>query len=54
MLDKIKSKNLFRAVNDHAIFLVNYYIGVLKIKSDDFARFNDKIRLIYSKNKINF
>ncbi|KAL6120577.1 hypothetical protein NUSPORA_02671 [Nucleospora cyclopteri] len=51
---KLNSKNLFRAINEHAISLVNYYIGVLKIEPDDFARLNEEIRLILTKNKIHF
>ncbi|KAL6122446.1 hypothetical protein NUSPORA_00483 [Nucleospora cyclopteri] len=51
---KLNGKNLFRAINEHAISLINYYIGVLKIKPDDFARLNDEIRFILTKNKINF
>ncbi|KAL6121905.1 hypothetical protein NUSPORA_01116 [Nucleospora cyclopteri] len=49
---KLNGKNLFRAINEHAISLVNYYIGVLKIEPDDFARLDEEIRLILTKNKI--
>ncbi|KAL6122015.1 hypothetical protein NUSPORA_00969 [Nucleospora cyclopteri] len=51
---KLNGKNLFRAINEHAISLVNYYIGVLKIEPDDFARLDEEIRLILTKNKIYF
>ncbi|KAL6121436.1 hypothetical protein NUSPORA_01647 [Nucleospora cyclopteri] len=51
---KLNGKNSFKAINEHGISLVNYYIRVLKIKPDDFARLNDEIRLILNKNKIHF
>ncbi|KAL6122029.1 hypothetical protein NUSPORA_00983 [Nucleospora cyclopteri] len=51
---KLNGKNLFRAINEHAISLVNYYINVLKIEPDGFARLNEEIRLILTKNKIHF
>ncbi|KAL6120835.1 hypothetical protein NUSPORA_02360 [Nucleospora cyclopteri] len=50
----MNGKNLFKAINEHAISLVNYYIGVLKIEPDDFARLDEEIRLILTKNKIHF
>ncbi|KAL6121944.1 hypothetical protein NUSPORA_01052 [Nucleospora cyclopteri] len=51
---KLNGKNLFRAINEHAISLVNYYIEILKIMPDDFVRLDEEIRLILTKNKIHF
>ncbi|KAL6121960.1 hypothetical protein NUSPORA_01071 [Nucleospora cyclopteri] len=48
--NKLNGRNLFKAVNEHAIFLDNYYIGVLKLEPDDFARLDDEIRFILTKN----
>ncbi|KAL6120526.1 hypothetical protein NUSPORA_02732 [Nucleospora cyclopteri] len=39
---KLNSKNLFREIYGRAIFLVKYYIGVLKIEPDDFASWMKK------------
>ncbi|KAL6121570.1 hypothetical protein NUSPORA_01495 [Nucleospora cyclopteri] len=49
---KPNGKNLFTAINEHAISLVNYYIGILKIESENFANLDELIRLILNKNKI--
>ncbi|KAL6120598.1 hypothetical protein NUSPORA_02646 [Nucleospora cyclopteri] len=51
MQDKTDNKKLFKAINEHAIFLVNYYIGILKVEPDDFAKFCEEIRLILIKTK---
>ncbi|KAL6121910.1 hypothetical protein NUSPORA_01121 [Nucleospora cyclopteri] len=54
MQDKINGRNLFKAVNEHAISLVNYYIGILKLEPYDYARLDNEIRTILTKYKIHF
>jgi len=34
---KLNNKNLIKGVNEHAIDLVNYYVGLLKLKLEDSA-----------------
>ncbi|KAL6120540.1 hypothetical protein NUSPORA_02711 [Nucleospora cyclopteri] len=51
---KLNGRNLFKAVNEHAISLVNYYIGILKLEPDDYARLDNEIRTILTKYKIHF
>ncbi|KAL6121104.1 hypothetical protein NUSPORA_02035 [Nucleospora cyclopteri] len=43
---KLNGRNLFKKVNEHAISLVNYCIGILKLESDDYARLDNEIRTI--------
>ncbi|KAL6120361.1 hypothetical protein NUSPORA_02921 [Nucleospora cyclopteri] len=51
---KLNGRNLFKAVNEHATSLVNYYIGTLKLEPDDYARFDNEIRTNLTKYKIHF
>jgi hypothetical protein len=40
---KLSAKNLFKAINEHAIFVINYHIEVLKLGSNDFADIDNEI-----------
>ncbi|KAL6120527.1 hypothetical protein NUSPORA_02731 [Nucleospora cyclopteri] len=51
---KLNGLNLFKAVNEHAISLINYYIGILKLELDDYARLDNTIRTLLTKYKIHF
>ncbi|MCB1712129.1 MAG: reverse transcriptase family protein [Candidatus Riesia sp.] len=51
---KLKSKNLFKAINEHAISLINYYIGVLKIEPETFQEIDHDIRQVLLKYKIHY
>ena len=41
---KLNGKNLMRAINEYAISLANYYVGMLKLESDAFARLDKEVR----------
>ena len=43
---KLYAKNLFKAINEHAISLINYHIGVLKLAPKDYADIDDEIRQV--------
>ncbi|MCB1712868.1 MAG: hypothetical protein KDH96_10425 [Candidatus Riesia sp.] len=49
---KLNAKNLFKAINEHAISVINYHIGVLKLEPEQFSRLDDDIRNILMDNKI--
>ena len=49
---KLNAKNLFKAINEHAISVINYHIGVLKLEPSDFIKLDDDIRKILIENKI--
>jgi hypothetical protein len=49
---KLNAKNLFKAINEHAISLINYHIGVLKLGPDDFVRIDDAVRSVLIEFKI--
>ncbi|KAL6120569.1 hypothetical protein NUSPORA_02680 [Nucleospora cyclopteri] len=51
---KLNGRNLYKVVNEHAISLVNYYIGILKLELEDYARLDNEIRTILTKYKIHF
>ncbi|KAL6120310.1 hypothetical protein NUSPORA_02974 [Nucleospora cyclopteri] len=51
---KLNGRNLFKAVNEHAISLVNYYIGIIQLEPNDYARLDNEIRTILTKYKIHF
>ena len=40
---KLNSKNLFKGINEHAISVINYHIGVLKWEPSDFKKLDDDI-----------
>ncbi|KAF7684673.1 hypothetical protein TCON_0138 [Astathelohania contejeani] len=46
------SKNLFKAINEHAISLVNYHIGLQHLESADFLKLDHKIRQALIKHKV--
>ncbi|TBU01502.1 hypothetical protein CWI39_1372p0010, partial [Hamiltosporidium magnivora] len=35
---RLNAKNLFSAINQHAISLINYHIGVLRLEPADFSK----------------
>ncbi|KAF7675363.1 hypothetical protein TCON_2719, partial [Astathelohania contejeani] len=48
----LNSKNLFKAINEHAISLVNYHIGLQHLEPADFLKLEHKIRQILIKHKV--
>lgn len=48
----LNSRNLFKGINEHAISVINYHIGVLKLEPSDFKSLDDDIRKILIENKI--
>ncbi|TBU00180.1 hypothetical protein CWI36_1720p0010, partial [Hamiltosporidium magnivora] len=49
---RLNAKNLFSAINQHAISLINYHIGVLRLEPADFSKLDDAVRAVLLKNKI--
>ena len=49
---KLNSKNLFKGINEHAISVINYHIGVLKLEPSDFIKLDDEIRKVLMDYKI--
>ncbi|TBU10851.1 reverse transcriptase [Hamiltosporidium tvaerminnensis] len=45
-LKKLNVKNLFSAINQHAISLINYHIGVLRLEPADFSKLDDVVRAV--------
>jgi hypothetical protein len=35
-MTKMNGKNMFRAINEHALSVINYHIGLLKLEPADF------------------
>ncbi|KAF7682575.1 hypothetical protein TCON_2202 [Astathelohania contejeani] len=48
----LNSKNLFKAINKHAISLVNYHIGLQHLEPTDFIKLDHKIRQALIKHKV--
>ncbi|KAK1348746.1 hypothetical protein LUQ84_001897 [Hamiltosporidium tvaerminnensis] len=48
----LNAKKLFSAINQHAISLINYHIGVLRLEPADFSKLDDAVRAVLVKNKI--
>ena len=49
---KLNAKNLFKAINEHAISVINYHIGVLKLEPKAFEEIDNEIRKILIDNKV--
>ena len=49
---KLNAKNLFKALNEHALSLVNYHIGVLRLEPEDFSHIDHEIRQILIRHKV--
>ncbi|TBU08033.1 reverse transcriptase [Hamiltosporidium tvaerminnensis] len=49
---RLNAKNLFSAINQHAISLINYYIGVLRLEPADFSKLDDAVLAVLVKNMI--
>ncbi|KAI5169965.1 hypothetical protein PAEPH01_1133 [Pancytospora epiphaga] len=43
---RLNGKNLIKAINEHAINLINYYVGLLRLKPKDYAALNKRVRAI--------
>ncbi|KAF7683181.1 hypothetical protein TCON_1611 [Astathelohania contejeani] len=48
----LNSKNLFKAINEHAIYLVNYHIGLQQLEAADFLKLDHEIRQTLIKHKV--
>ena len=49
---KLNAKNLIKGINEHAISLVNYYIGVLKLEPGEYSSMDDEIRKVLMDYKV--
>ncbi|TBU11924.1 hypothetical protein CWI38_0978p0020, partial [Hamiltosporidium tvaerminnensis] len=49
---RLNAKNLFSAINQHAISLINYHIGIVRLEPADFSKLDDAVRAVLVKNKI--
>ena len=49
---KLNSKNLFKGINEHAISVINYHIGVLKLEPDEYKVIDDDIRKVLMDYKV--
>ena len=49
---KLNAKNLFKVINEYAISLINYYVGVLDFSLDEIGMADHEIRKILMKYKI--
>ncbi|EQB59819.1 hypothetical protein NAPIS_ORF02647 [Vairimorpha apis BRL 01] len=49
---KLNGKNMIRAINEHAISVINYHIGLLKLEPEDFKSLDFDIRQVLIKHQI--
>lgn len=49
---KLNAKHLITAINQHALSVINYYIGILNVEPDIYREIDDKIRGILIKHHI--
>jgi len=49
---KLNSKNLFKGINEHAISVINYHIGVLKLEPCKYSSIDDEIRKVLMDYKV--
>ncbi|KAF7684756.1 hypothetical protein TCON_0072 [Astathelohania contejeani] len=49
---KLNAKNLFKAINEHAISLINYHIVLQHLESANFAAIDQEVRLYLIKHNV--
>lgn len=49
---KINGRNFGAAINQHALSLVNYYIGILNIEPKKYKEFDESVRIILIKHHV--
>jgi hypothetical protein len=45
-------RNLFKSINEHEIFAINYHIGILKLEPSEYVKIDNKTRKIFMDYKI--
>ena len=48
----LNSKNLFKGINEHAISVINYHIGDLKLEPSNYKKLDDEIRKVLMDYKV--
>ncbi len=51
-MTKLSGKNMFKAINEHAISVINYHIGLLKLEPADFRSLDFEIRQVLIRHHI--
>ena len=49
---KLNAKNLFKGINEHAISIINYHVGVLKLEPEKYKKLDEEVRKILIEHKI--
>ena len=50
----MNDKNLMRGINEHALSLINYYVGVLLIDPTEYKVLKHEVRQILLKNHVHY
>ncbi|KAI4293414.1 hypothetical protein PAPHI01_2688 [Pancytospora philotis] len=45
---RLNAKHLVKAINEHAISLINYYVGLLRLEPSDYAEVDFEVRQVLS------
>ncbi|KAF9761017.1 hypothetical protein NGRA_2898 [Nosema granulosis] len=48
----LNDANLFRDIDEHAISVINYHIGLIKLESEEFEKLDREIRQVLIKHQI--
>ena len=51
---KLNGKNLVRGINEHALSLINYYVGVLPIDPTEYEALDHEVRQILLKHHVHY
>ena len=51
---KLNAHNLFHAINEHAISLVNYYVGVWRVGAEEFEELDHAVRKVLLKHHVHY
>ena len=51
---KLNAENLFWALNEHALSLLNYYVGLVEFEHEDLDKLDQEIRKILRANRIHY
>ncbi|EQB60540.1 hypothetical protein NAPIS_ORF01914 [Vairimorpha apis BRL 01] len=51
-MTKLNGKNMIRAINEHAISVINYHVGLVKLEPSDFKSLDHDIRQVLIKYQV--
>ena len=49
---KLNAINLFKAINEHEVSVINYHIGLIKLEPEEYVKLDESIRKVLIEYKV--